>query len=57
MMYKVKCKKCGQNMQYQPLTKVTSTTIKKCVFCNFSIKVKEYITSEPKQTKDLPSFL
>ncbi len=41
--HKVKCKKCGHQMLYMPLKNITKYSIKKCVYCGFSIKVKDYL--------------
>jgi len=41
--YKVKCKKCGNKMNYMPLKKISKTSMKKCVYCGHSIKVKDYL--------------
>jgi hypothetical protein len=41
--YKVKCKKCGHEMNYMPLKKISPKSKKKCVYCGYSIKVKDYL--------------
>ena len=41
--YKIKCKKCGNKMNYIPLKKLSRNSIKKCVYCGFNIKAKDHL--------------
>ena len=47
MSFLIKCKKCGNSMKYNPHNmKDFSKKIKRCVYCGYSIKVKDYIVKE-----------
>nr|AQS34651.1 hypothetical protein [uncultured archaeon]AQS34806.1 hypothetical protein [uncultured archaeon] len=43
-LYKIKCKKCGHSMNYMPLKPISKKSIKKCVYCGFSINIKNSLS-------------